>query len=84
MAPTLSFPPGNRITYRTNIALLVYADGMCLICSNAQELPEFLKVLDDVCTECGLCINAAETEVMSIDRKGSDPLPAKIHLLMVR
>ena len=73
-------PVGDRITYRTYIPLLMYADDMALTCSNAAELLQFLKVLDDVCAECGLCINAAKTEVMSVDRPGLDPLPAVIEL----
>jgi hypothetical protein len=77
---TFSPPVGDRISYRTHIALLMYADDMALTCSNAAELLQFLKVLDDVCAECGLCINAAKTEVMSVDRRGIDPLPAVIEL----
>jgi hypothetical protein len=73
-------PVGDRITYRTYIPLLMYADDMALTCSSAAELLQFLHVLDDVCAECGLRINAAKTEVMSIDRRGLDPLPAEIHL----
>ena len=33
-----------------------------------------------MCAECGLCINAAKTEVMFVDRRGTDPLPATIEL----
>lgn len=77
---TLSTPAGDHITYRTCIPLLMYADDMALICSSAAELVQFLQVMDDVCAECGLCINAAKTEVMSVDRKGKDPLPAEIQL----
>lgn len=77
---TLSAPADDRVTYRTRIPLLMYADDMALTCSSAEELLQFLQVMDDVCAECGLCINAAKTEVMSVDRKGKDPLAAEIVL----
>ena len=59
-----------------HIPLLMYADDMALTCSCPLELATFLGVMDDVCTECGLSINASKTEVMVVGREGhSPPLP---------
>jgi hypothetical protein len=58
------------------IPLLMYADDMALTCSSPLELTHFLGVMDDVCAECGLCINASKTEVMAVGREGrTPPLP---------
>jgi len=63
----------------------MYADDMSLTCPSAAELAQFLRAMDDVCTACGLTINAAKTEIMSVDRvptdnrrrpiRAHDPLP---------
>jgi hypothetical protein len=59
------------------ISLLMYADDMALTCSSPIELTHFLGVMDDVCAECGLCINASKTEIMAVGRgEGrTPPLP---------
>ena len=58
----------------------MYADDMALTCTSPEELVAFLKAMDDVCSECGLCITAAKTEVMAVTRQGGVPLPADITL----
>ena len=60
------------------IPLLMYADDMALTCHCPLELAAFLRVMDDVCTECGLSINASKTEVMAVGREGrTPPAPAQ-------
>lgn len=58
-----------------HIPLLMYADDMALTCPCPLELAKFLGVLDDVCAECGLSINASKTEVMAVGREGIPALP---------
>ena len=59
-----------------HIPLLMYADDMALTCPCPLELAKFLGVMDDVCTECGLSINASKTEVMAVGREAcTPPLP---------
>lgn len=67
--------PHDSIPTEGWLSQLLYADDMVLTCSSAAELKMFLQLLDAVCAECGLHINAAKTVVMSVDRRGSDPLP---------
>ena len=59
-----------------HIPLMMYADDMALTCPCPLELAKFLGVMDDVCTECGLSINASKTEVMAVGREAcTPPLP---------
>jgi len=53
---------------------------MALTCVSSDELVRFLTAVDDVCAECGLCINAAKTGVMMAGRPSSQSLPAVISL----
>jgi len=46
---------------------------MTLDCTSGAELSQLLRMLDGVCDECGLSINAAKTEVMSVERHDLDP-----------
>ena len=62
------------------IPLLMYADDMALLCPSASQLAQLLRCMDDVCAEAGLCINAAKTEILSVDHSNRDPLPAPIVL----
>jgi hypothetical protein len=77
---SLSAPPAGPSSFRTSIALLMYADDMALTCASPEELVAFLHAMDEACAECGLCINAAKTEVMAVTRGGAAPLPADITL----
>ena len=77
---SLTAPPAGPSSFRTSIPLLMYADDMALTCTSPEELVALLKAMDDVCSECGLCINAAKTEVMAVTRRGGAPLPADITL----
>jgi hypothetical protein len=54
---------------------LLYADDMVLLNCSAAEMAAMLQLMDKECAKCGMCINAAKTVVMSVDRRGADPLP---------
>jgi hypothetical protein len=74
------FGPDSGCPTIDELPLLMYADDMGLTCPSAVELVQFLRCMDDVRAEAGLCINASKTEIMSVDRRGRDPLPAPIAL----
>ena len=63
-----------------HIPLLMYADDMALTCPCPEQLATFLGVMDDVCAECGLSINASKTEVMAVGREDVIPPLAPIVL----
>jgi len=64
--------PAAQAVFESCVPLLMYADDMVLTCPSAEALVQFLVAMDDVCTACGLTINAAKTEVMSVDRVVKD------------
>ncbi len=50
------------------IAVLFYADDMVLLNTDAGKLVEMLRVIDFWVSEMAMCINAAKTKIMSVDR----------------
>ena len=52
--------------------VLLYADDLVLLSTDPEELKEMLRVLDATCSDFGLSINAAKTELMSMCPGGSD------------
>jgi hypothetical protein len=62
------------------IRMLLYADDLVLISHQPDTLAEMLKVLDDVCLEFGMSINASKTELLSMDVGGDQPAAADVEL----
>jgi hypothetical protein len=62
------------------IRMLLYADDLVLMSHQADTLAEMLKVLDDVCLEFGMSINAGKTELLSMDVGGEEPATAGVQL----
>jgi hypothetical protein len=49
------------------ISMLLYADDLVLLSHDQVELAEMLRVLDEVCLEFGMSINASKTELLRLD-----------------
>ena len=50
-----------------NIPILMYADDLKLICTNARDLHDFILKLEEITQKWGMTINVAKTRIMHVE-----------------
>ena len=64
--PDANLVGSKKMSHRTRLKDLEYADDMCLVAAEKQSLETLLHSVDQACTEMGLDINMKKTKIMSV------------------